>query len=111
MTYDRWDVVAVEYPFVEGHATKRRPALVVSAGALHDRHEVYWLAMITTAKAGVRPDDVRIADHVAAGLPEECVVRVPRLATLSAVQIARRLGSLGIKERRAVAGLLKRFAP
>lgn len=111
MTFDRWDVVAVEYPFVESYETKRRPALVVSTEALHSRHSVYWLIMITTAKAGVRADDVRIGDPAAAGLPEDCVIRVPRIATLGAAQITRRLGSLGTKERRAVAGLLKRFAP
>ena len=30
MTFRRWDVVSVPFPFVEGHASKRRPALVVS---------------------------------------------------------------------------------
>ena len=111
MTYDRWDVVAVEYPFIEGYEAKRRPALVVSAERLHVQHGVYWLTMITTAKAGLRPDDVPISDPRAAGLPEDCVVRVPRLVTLGEGQIARRLGTIGMRERRVVSALLKRFAP
>ncbi len=111
MTFSRWDVVAVEYPFLEGYESKRRPALVVSSEPLHDRHSVYWLVMITTAKAGVRADDVPVGDHAAAGLPEDCVIRVPRLATMGAAQIVRRLGTIATKERRAVAALLKRFVP
>ena len=111
MTYDRWDVVAVAFPFLEGYDAKRRPALVVSTDALHRTHGIHWLAMITTAKGGVRPDDVAIADHRAAGLPEDCVIRVPRLATLGDAQIVRRLGTVGTRERRAVSGLLKRFMP
>ncbi len=111
MTYERWDVVAVEYPFIEGYETKRRPALIVSSGSLRDAHNVYWLAMVTTAKAGVRSDDVPIDNHAAAGLPENCVIRVPRLATLGDAQIARRLGTIGTRERRVVSALLKRFLP
>ena len=47
MTYDRWDVVAVEFPFLEGTAAKRRPALVVSSDRFRQEHGLYWIAMIT----------------------------------------------------------------
>jgi mRNA-degrading endonuclease toxin of MazEF toxin-antitoxin module len=56
VTYKKWDVIAVPFPFVEGTEAKRRPALIVSSDALHAPHRVYWAMMITTAKAGVRPD-------------------------------------------------------
>ena len=111
MTYERWDVVAVPFPFIEGTESKRRPALVVSAAALHDRHRVYWTAMITTAKAGEMPDDIRISDHRKAGLPESCVIRPTRMMTLGPAQIDRRLGSIGSKERAAVLAAIKRFCP
>ncbi len=111
MTFKRWEVVAVRYPFIEGDEAKRRPALIVSADDLNTSHGVYWVAMITSAKSGQRPEDIAVTDHRKAGLPESCVIRVSRLATLSDVQIAYRLGSITAKDRRAVTGLLKKYLP
>ena len=69
VTYRRWDVVAVDYPFLEGADSKRRPAVVVSTEALREEAGVYWLMMITTAKAGVRRGDIAVSDAAKAGLP------------------------------------------
>ncbi len=111
MSYKRWDVVAVAYPFIEGDTVKHRPALVVSADGLERIHRVYWVVMITTAKAGVRAEDIHITDHAKAGLPENCVIRVCRLTTLSDAQISRRVGSITVKDRNAVSALLKKYLP
>ncbi len=111
MSYKRWDVVAVYYPFIEGHEAKRRPGVILSTDDLHARHGVYWIAMITTAGAGARPEDIAVSDRAKAGLPENCVIRVPRLATLSDAQISHRIGSLVPKDRNAVSGLLRKYMP
>ena len=111
MTYRRWDVVAVNYPFIEGDEAKRRPALIVSSDTLRATHGVYWGVMITTARAGARPEDVAVTNHETAGLPEECVIRVTRLTTLGEVQISHRTGSITRKDRDAVAALLKKYLP
>ena len=111
MTFKRWDVVAVAFPFIEGTDAKRRPALVVSSERLRSEHNVYWIAMITTAKSGTRPDDIPIADPQSVGLPEACVIRLARLTTVGESQIARRIGEIKTKERNAVSALLRRYAP
>ena len=111
MTYNRWDVVAVEFPFLEGTDAKRRPALVVSSDRLRHDHGLYWIAMITTAKAGRKPDDVAVTNHERAGLPQDCVIRVSRLAVTGESQIARRLGDITSKDRTAVTALLRRYIP
>jgi mRNA-degrading endonuclease toxin of MazEF toxin-antitoxin module len=111
VTYSRWDVVAVVFPFLEGDQAKHRPALIISTDRLHDKHELYWVVMITTAKAGLREDDISIADPELAGLPDSCVIRVSRLTTLSDRQIVRRLGSIQPKQRNAVQALLRKYAP
>jgi mRNA-degrading endonuclease toxin of MazEF toxin-antitoxin module len=110
VTYRRWDVVAVDYPFLEGADSKRRPAVVVSTEALREESGVYWLMMITTAKAGVRRGDIAVSDPAKAGLPEQCVIRPARLTTLSDAQIARRIGTLSMKERTAISSAMKRYA-
>ena len=111
MTYNRWDVVAVVFPFLEGDQAKHRPALIVSTERLREKHDLYWVAMITTAKAGLREDDIPVSNHELAGLPESCVIRVSRLTTLSERQIVRRLGSIPPKQRNAVQALLRKYAP
>lgn len=109
MTFDRWDVVRVVYPFVEGDQAKHRPGLVVSTDTFHRRHAAYYVAMITTAKAGLKPDDIPLTDSAKAGLPEPCVIRVSRLATITDAQLAGRAGTITAKDRNAVAALLKKY--
>jgi mRNA interferase MazF len=111
VTYERWDVVAVSFPFLEATDAKRRPALIVSADRLAQEQGLFWIAMITTAKSGPRRDDIPVSDIARAGLPESCVIRVARLATVTQTQIVRRLGEITPKDRNAVQSLLGRYAP
>ena len=111
MNFRRWDVVSVPFPFVEGHATKRRPALVVSTDAFHRAHRACFAAMITTARhmRDLRPDDLAIADLAAAGLPRPCVIRLARISTFEWSEQIRRVGILAASERQAVMALLRRW--
>ena len=109
MTFSRWDVVAISYPFMEDDAAKHRPGVIVSTDRLHKAHQLHIVAMVTTARAGVRPDDIAVSDVARAGLPVPCVIRPARLVTLNAAMIARRSGTLAMKDRNAVAAMLKAF--
>jgi len=111
VTYSRWDVVAVNFPFVEGMEAKRRPGLVVSTARLRDFHKIYWIVMISSAQAGEREDDILVTDPEKAGLPLNCAIRVARLSAVSESIIHRKIGSVSAKDRTAVAALLKKFAP
>lgn len=110
MTFERWDIVSVPFPFVEAHATKRRPALVVSTAAFHRAHRAFFGAMITTARhmRDLRPDDIEIEDLARAGLPRPCVIRLARLATFEWSDRIRRAGTLHGRERSAIEALLQR---
>ena len=113
MTFRRWDVVAVPFPFIEGYEAKRRPALVVSTDEFHRAHDACFAAMITTARnmQDVRADDIEIRDLSKTGLrqAQACVIRLARLTSLDGSSQIRRIGTLGPQERRAVLGLLKRW--
>ena len=111
MTYSRWDVVAVDFPFVEGVEAKRRPGLVVSTARLHDTHRLYWIAMISSAQAGERVDDILVTDPEKVGLPVKCAIRTARMAAVSEERIQRRVGAISAKDRTAVVALMKKFAP
>ena len=111
MTFKRWDIISVPFPFTLGHASKRRPALVVSTDAFHRAHRTCFGAMITTARnmRDVRPHDIAIADLSAVGLTRPCVIRLARLATFEWSDHIRRVGTLHRRERPAVATLLQRW--
>ena len=99
----------MSFPFLEGTDAKRRPALIVSTDHLEKEHGLYWIVMITTAKSGDRRDDIAVTNRERAGLPEDCVIRVARLATVSDAQIVRRLGEITSKDRNGVNSLLRRY--
>ena len=111
MTFNRWDVVAVDFPFVEGMEAKKRPGLIVSTARLHDFHKLYWIAMISSAQAGERTDDILVTDPEKVGLNVRCAIRVARMAAISESRIQRRLGAISAKDRAAVASLNKKFSP
>jgi mRNA interferase MazF len=97
---DRWDVVAVPFPFSEKAAEKRRPALVLSSKAFNSAgHSV--LAMITTRGHHPWPGDCVLEDHDGAGLPLPCLVRL-KLFTLDNRVILRRIGRLSDADRKRV---------
>jgi mRNA interferase MazF len=62
MSFERFDVVVVPFPFVDAPETKPRPALVLSTAVFNrvNRHAV--LAMITRATHARWPSDHPIAD-------------------------------------------------
>ena len=110
VTCDAMDVVVVPFPFTDGPAAKRRPALVLSlaetfGGAVG--HSV--MAMITRAKNLPWPLDVAISDLGAAGLPAASVVRM-KLFTLDHRLVLKTAGRLGDEDvsavRRSIEALL-----
>lgn len=109
--YSRWDVVAVPFPFVEGDEAKHRPAVIVSANDLADRHRLYWLVMITSAAQGQWRDDIAIDDPKSVGLNVPCVIRPSKIATANEARISRRIGTLPARTRNALHAALKRFSP
>jgi len=111
VTYRRWDIVRLTFPYLEGHDAKKRPALIVSADGLPASCRVLWAAMITTAKGGTLSEDIPVTDPQEAGLPEDCVIRPSRLFTIAEELVDRRLGTLKPRDRNAVAAFLKKHLP
>ena len=98
MSYERWQVVRVPFPFTDRAAHKNRPALVLSEGAAFNTpagHVV--LAMITSAANPPWSLDCAIDDLASAGLPAPSVVRC-KLFTLDARLIRGVLGQLAARD-------------
>ena len=110
MTFKAFDVVVVPFPFTDTAATKRRPALVLSAQGFNDRAAHLVLAMITSAENRGWPLDVALRDLAAAGLSHPSVVRM-KLFTLDERFVLRQAGALATPARAAVRRALSMLLP
>ncbi len=109
MTFSRFDVVKVPFPFTDKRAKKVRPALVISSGREFNTpagHSV--LVMITSATHAPWPLDVSIKNLKEAGLPVESIVRM-KLFTLDHRMVIEILGRLAAGDQTAVSKALQRL--
>ncbi|MBW4052678.1 MAG: type II toxin-antitoxin system PemK/MazF family toxin [Proteobacteria bacterium] len=111
MSFERYAVVRVPFPFTDRSASKNRPALVLSAAGVFNTpigHSV--MAMITSTANAPWPLDCLIADLAAAGLPAPSKVRF-KLFTLDDRLVGGQLGRLSQADAAVVRdGLLKLFS-
>jgi mRNA interferase MazF len=109
VTFERFWVVIVPFPFTDSAAARRRPAVVISAPEELGRgvgHSV--LAMVTSAANPSWPLDVPIEDLEAAGLPQASVVRM-KLFTLDDRLVLRVAGQLAPSDCESVERSLARL--
>lgn len=94
MTYSRYDIVKVPFPFTDRQSGKIRPALILSDGkTFNSRINQCVMAMITSAKHSDWPLDTRIENLLGTGLPAPSVIRL-KLFTLDNRLILAKLGQL-----------------
>jgi mRNA interferase MazF len=108
VSFERYSVVVVPFPFADRAAPHRRPAVVVSAPEILGRtveHSI--LAMVTSAANPPWPLDVPIGDLEAAGLPQPSVARM-KLFTLDNRLVLRVAGRLAPTDATAVERALRR---
>jgi mRNA interferase MazF len=84
-SFSRGDVVRVPFPYTDRSPRQRRPALVVSAGAIGEGGELLWVVMITSAQNRSWPGDLSLGNRYGeAGLPAPSVIRPCKIATIEA---------------------------
>jgi mRNA interferase MazF len=90
----QWNVVVLPFPYSDRLAEKRRPAVVVSAPRLAERHGIIWVAMITSAENAGWQGDIPLLDLQHAGLASPSVIRPAKLATVDVSRVIRTAGKL-----------------
>ena len=106
MTFSRFDVVVVPFPFTDRSTTVRRPALILSDPETFGIATGQSLMAMITRAAGMRwPHDHAVGDRASAGLPEACFVRM-KLFTLDHRLMLRKLCALGKSDAIAVRATL-----
>lgn len=105
ISYSKWDVVVIPFPFVKSSKTKPRPALILSKKSFNDKHGHAVLLMITTATNTKWSTDVNILNIDHAGLPVPSYIRM-KFFTLDCRLIKKVIGSLSKKDRETVSAML-----
>src|SRR5215212_17449 len=99
--YAPFDIVVVPFPYADGLAEKRRPAVVVSNHKLHALGLI-WIVMVTSADNPSWPGDVPITDFKPTGLPAPSIVRPAKIACVEPSRVLRRAGRLSKATARIV---------
>ncbi len=100
------DVVLVPFPFTDQAGTKKRPAIVVSSQAYHQRRpDLIIMAVTSQIRPAAAFGEVTLAAWRKAGLLQPSVTK-PILATIEKGLLLRKLGQLQDADRRAVQAAL-----
>ena len=94
--FERGQTVRVPFPYTDRSTRQRRPALVVSNGAIGENDSLLWVVMITSAENRPWPGDIALGDDLGlAGLSAPSVIRPCKIATVEArgVEPLGRVGS------------------
>ncbi len=111
MALHPFDLVVVPFPYAGRLAEKRRPAVVISAGAVSARYKLVLLAMVTSAMNPRWDCDVDITDLKASGLPAPSRICPVKIATADVSRILRTIGKLSAADRNALRKALLPFFP
>ncbi|MEO8925741.1 MAG: type II toxin-antitoxin system PemK/MazF family toxin [Caulobacteraceae bacterium] len=108
-TFEQGDTVRVPFPYTDRPIRQRRPALVVSNGAIGDSEGLLWVVMITSAENRPWPDDLPLGDsQSSAGLSAPSVIRPCKIATVEAHDVER-LGRVTPALTASAARTLRRY--
>ena len=106
MTFKKFDVVVIPFPFSDRLDQKRRPALVISSDDFNEQSGHFVAAMITSAKRSEWPSDVSLKVIEPAGLPSDCRVRM-KLFTADGSLVLKKIGRITPRDQKAVLASLK----
>jgi len=109
--FDPGTIVRVPFPYTDRETRQRRPALVVSNGAIGEGERLLWVVMITSAANRRWADDIPLdVGYEECGLPAPSLIRTAKIATIEK-SAADPLGSLDPERLAAVRSAIARHVP
>lgn len=93
MTYDRWDIVLLPFPFTDLKATKKRPALIISPREYNSGSDVLVMFVTSNLKAKSKMGDYIISEWEKAGLPKPSMTRM-KFATIDKKLVIKKIAAL-----------------
>ena len=108
MTYRRWDIILVPFPFTNLSTHKKRPALIVSPAEHNIGYDVIIMFITSNLSALERPGDYKLMKWKEAGLPKPSMTRM-KLATVDKNIVIKKIARLKETDREAVQEIITDF--
>jgi mRNA-degrading endonuclease toxin of MazEF toxin-antitoxin module len=98
ITYKKWDIVLVPFPFTNLTTNKKRPALIISPDKYNAEEDVVITFITSRMDLKYRIGDYKIEEWELADLPKPSMIRM-KFATLDKSIIINKLGKLSENDR------------
>lgn len=108
MTYDRWDIVLLPFPFTNLQTTKKRPALILSPKKYNSGPDVLVMFVTSNLKAKPKVGDYKLSEWKEAGLPKPSVTRM-KFATIQKSLIIKKIARLTEKDQLTLGENMRAF--
>ena len=108
ITFKKWDIILVSFPFRDLTSTKKRPALVISPDDYNNSSDFVILFITSNLKAKPKTGDYRLQHWKQAGLPKPSMIRM-KFATINKSIIVKKIGNLIDKDIQKVKDSLTDF--
>jgi len=97
MTYRKWDIILVPFPFTNLTTTKKRPALIVSPDEYNEKLDIVIALITSKLDSGYRLGDYKIQEWKKSNLPKPSMIRM-KFATIDKSIVVKKIGKLGEKD-------------
>lgn len=101
ISYKKYDVVVIPFPFIDSDLSKLRPALVLSSEEFNQETKMVTCIMITSSTHEEWASDVDILNLQKAGLKKKCKARF-KVFSIQGHLIRRNIGRLDKKDQERV---------
>jgi len=108
MTFKKWDIVLVPFPFTNLQSVKKRPALILSPENYNNGPDLIILFITSNLSAYGRMGDYRIQNWELSGLPKPSMTRM-KFATIEKSIVLKKLGSIPESDQKAIKSELQQF--
>lgn len=98
MTYEKWDIILVPFPFTNLTTLKKRPALVISPNEYNVNEDVVILFITSKIDRDTRIGDYKIEKWKDSSLPLPSMIRM-KFATIDKDIVIKKIGTLSKSDR------------
>ncbi len=93
ITYKKWDIILVPFPFTNLKTVKKRPALIVSPDEYNEKSDIVIAFITSKMDSEYRLGDYKIQNWQKSNLPKPSMIRM-KFATIDKSIIIKKFGKL-----------------
>lgn len=108
MTYKKWDIVLLPFPYTDLSSTKKRPAVIISPETYNRGLDVMLMFLTSNLKTEQREGDYELTKWQEAGLPKPSMTRM-KVMTLDKDFILKKIGEIQPEDGLKIDEFLKNF--